>query len=133
MAASIGRNLKVYLGASSPLTLVAAVREKSVEFNGTPVDVTTDDNLGWRTLLDDINGQTEVNITVSGVLTDATLKTNFFAGNTTNLMRVLYPDNGEVEGTFKMVTYSETGTYNDTITFEASFQSSGNVTFTAGA
>lgn len=51
MTASAGRQITVHFGGNSPTDLLAGVREKGVELNGEPIDITSDDDDGWRTLL----------------------------------------------------------------------------------
>lgn len=137
MVAVVGRTLKLYWGDASPSPLVAGVREKGVEINGDPVDTTNDDSSGWRELLDaaQIN---MVNFPVSGVLLDDSLRADWFAGASATGRRMqaasfVYPDGGVISGTFYLADYSETGSHDGEVTFEATFQSNGEVTYAAGS
>lgn len=137
MTAIVGRTINVYWGNESPQPLVAGIREKGIELNGEAVDVTNDDSNGWRELLDaaQIN---MVNIPCSGVLLDDTLRADWFAGATATARRMQdaafeYPDGGTITGTFYLAEYSETGTHDGEVTFEATFQSNGAVTYTPAA
>lgn len=135
MTEEVGRHLHVYRGADSPQILVAGVREKGIELNGEPVDVTNDDSLGWRSLLD-IGQINMVNIPVSGVLVNDSLRADWFSGASAEGHRMKpttfrYPDGGEITGDFYLADYSETGAHDGEVTFEATFQSSGAVVYTA--
>lgn len=137
MVAIVGRTIQVYWGDESPSPLVAGIREKGIELNGDPVDVTNDDSSGWRELLD--AAQTNmVNIPCSGVLLDDTLRADWFTGATTTGARMQtaafqWPDGGVLTGTFYLAEYSETGSHDGEVTFEATFQSNGVVTYTSGS
>ncbi len=132
MAANVGRAIKFYWGDESPQPEIPGVREKSVELNGEAVDVTADDSAGWRTLLA-VAGENQVNISLSGVSKDHTLKNDWFAGTRTQAATIEYPDGTVITGTFYLATFSGTATYNDAEAFEASLQSTGAVTITPGA
>jgi predicted secreted protein len=137
MVAIVGRTINVYWGNESPQPLVAGIREKGIECNGEAVDITNDDSSGWRELLDaaQIN---MVNIPCSGVLLNDTLRADWFAGASTPGRRLQaaafeYPDGGVVSGDFYLAEYSESGTHDGEVTFEATFQSSGVVAYTPAA
>ena len=129
MPAAIGRTLTLEWGADSPAT-IAGIREKSVALNGNPVDVTSDENNGWRELLEE-SGENQVNISFSGVTKDGDrLRDAWFNGDRMAAATIDYPDGGSLTGQFLLATFNETGTYNDAITFEGELQSSGVVTYT---
>lgn len=110
---------------------VAGVRTKSLTINGSPIDVTTDDDAGIRSLLDQ-PGQVDVSISVSGILlNDVLAQAALSTSDRTDLTKFLRPgspDNG-FSGQFFMTSYKETGEYQGAVTFEAEFQSSGAVTY----
>lgn len=125
MAAYAGRKVKLEWGGAE----VPGVREKGVTLNGEAIDITSDDDDGWRELLDEA-AENQVDISLSGVTKSKVLMTDWFAGNRTKAATLTYPDGEVISGTFRMSTYSETGTYNDATTFESTLQSTGVVTFT---
>lgn len=136
MVANVGRTTHIYRGTASPQALVAGVREKTVSLAGDPVDITNDDSLGWRQLLD-IAGINSVEISCSGVALDGVLRAQWYSGSSTTGARMQpttfrYPDGGEVTGNFYLSAYSETGVHDKEITFEGTFMSSGTVTYTPG-
>ncbi len=128
MAASKGRSLLIKRGS----TVIAGVRSKGVAINNEPIDITSDDDLGYRTLLTEA-GTMSIDLSVEGVSKDATLLTLAAAGGTglmlTNVT-VEYPDGGIIAGNFFLNSFENTGPYNEAVTFTASLQSSGAFTYT---
>lgn len=110
---------------------VAGCRTKALKLNGEPIDISADDDAGWRKLLT-VSKIDSVDITVSGVTRSKTLKTDWFAGTRTRTMSWTDPSGNVVSGSFFMASYSDTGPYNDGTTFEAQFHSTGVVAFTPG-
>lgn len=131
MAGRVGRQVRFYFGGNSPADEILGVREKGVELNGEPIDVTADEDDGRRILLDNISAQDEVNLTVSGVTKDTRLKSAWINRQKTQNVTLQYPDLSSLSGTFFLSSYSETEPYNDASTFEATLMSSGTVTYTA--
>lgn len=125
MAKSIGRNLVIKKGG----TKIAAIRTKTVAWNGEPVDVTTDDDNGFRTHLSDAEGQEQIDISGDGVTDNKILRDIAFAPATSKFLTditVEWTDTLEtLAGDFKLVSYEESGTFNDARTFTISLQSSG--------
>ena len=132
MAASVGRRITFYWGGNSPGADIAGVREKGINVAGEPIDVTSDEDSGWRTLLEN-PAQNEVNISLSGVTKDERLRNDFFNGNRTQIAQIVWPNGAILSGTFYLASLEITGAYNDAATFSAELQSSGAVTFTPGS
>ncbi len=108
---------------------VAGIRTKGVSINRNPIDITSDDDDGWRKLLEE-PGEKQVDLTVSGVTKDDVLKKASLTGETLHDLELAYPDGSKIEGDFFLASFSETGEYNDAVTFDASLQSSGVVEYT---
>jgi TP901-1 family phage major tail protein len=128
MAAELGRELILNKNAAP----VAGLRTKGLSFNSEPVDVTTDDDNGYRTLLAEA-GQVSLDISFDGIEKDAVLRDLYLAGGTTQQYTdfdLAWPDGSTLTGNFNITAYEETGTYNDAITFTCSLQSSGTWTYT---
>lgn len=126
-----GRKIDLEWGGAA----IGGIREKSVELNGSPVDVTSDDDLGWRKLLLEA-GENQVNLSCNGITKTSILKRDWFLGANaggasarTKTMTLEYPDGSILSGEFYLATYKDTGPYKDATTFEASFQSTGAVVF----
>lgn len=126
-----GRLITVKRGAVP--SLIASVRTKSLAINGEAIDVSTDDDSGWRKLLDQ-PGEVGVEISVSGVLKDETLIQE--AISTTDRVAPTefgWPGTtpGKLAGDFFLQSFNVTGEYKGAATFEATFVSTGTVAFTA--
>ena len=127
MAASSGRELLIKKGAS----VIAGVRTKTVTINGEPIDVTTDDDSGFRTLLAD-PATRMIDLSVEGITKDDTLRA-IVAGAGPQLLTditIEYPDGAVIAGDFYLVSVEESGEYQDAVTFTATLQSSGAFTYT---
>lgn len=114
--------------------IVPGVREKSAAVNKEPIDVTADDSAGWRELLAKA-AQHQVDISISGATKSPVLRIAAFSTNENDSIKpvtIEYPDGGTITGDFYLASYNETGTHNDAVTFEASLQSTGPVTYTPG-
>jgi TP901-1 family phage major tail protein len=136
MAATVGRAVTFLWGDDSPQEEIPGVREKGIELSGEAIDITSDDSDGWRELLS-VPAQNEVNISISGVTKNTTLEADWFAGTRTQAATIEYrtPTGtliASITGTFYLATYTNTGNYNDAVTFEAELQSTGVVSFTPG-
>jgi len=125
MAANLGRKVVLTWGGAA----VPGVREKGVAINGEPIDITSDDDNGWRTLLDE-PGERSVDISISGVTKSQLFLADLFAGTTQKPVTLTYPNGAVLSGTFHLASTSDTLPYKEAQTFEASLQSTGVVTFT---
>lgn len=127
MAAAIGRSYVI----KKATTALAGVRTKSLSINHEPVDITTDDEDGFRTLLGEV-GESSFELSVDGVTKDSTLF-DVATGSATKLLTdiTIEHPNGTISGDLYLASYEETGAYNDAITFSATFQSSGTWTVAA--
>lgn len=128
MSADVGRNLTIKKGT----ILIAAVRTKGVAINNEPIDITNDDDLGWRTLLEEV-GQKQVDLTVGGVVMDDTLRNASINGVLLESYTITFHDGGVMTGDFFLQGYNENGEYNGAVTFDATLQSSGEVTYVAAS
>lgn len=110
---------------------ILGVRTKTLALNGSAVDVTSDESNGWRKLLD-LSGEDTVDITLAGVTKDTVLMDAWFASpdERTKNVSIEYPDGRTITGSFRLVTYTDTGPYKDATTFSATIQSTGPITYT---
>jgi predicted secreted protein len=126
MAAANGRELKILKNNVA----IAGVRTKTVAIAGAPIDITSDDDLGFRTMLGEA-GTYSIDLTVEGVTKDDELRAVILAGGSLLLtdITIEYPDGGEISGDFFLASVEDSGEYADALTFSASLQSSGAWTY----
>ena len=132
MARASGRQLLVQRNIGSPPTptTIAAIRTKNPTIAREPVDVTADDDNGWRVLLD-VPGQQQIDLSFSGITENDELIAAIFAGSASfEDIIIVLPSGATVQGNFFFNNLSLTGEYNNAVTFEGEMQSSGEPTFT---
>ncbi len=127
MAGANGRALQIKWDS---VTLVG-VRTKGWTATADLVDVTTDDDNGWRTLLA-TPGLKSVEVTVGGISSDQVLINEFFNGTGETLTGELPTTTGTISGTFYLSSFEQTGEHDGAVEFSATFMSSGVVAYTAG-
>jgi predicted secreted protein len=111
---------------------ILGVREKGLTINGDPIDTSSDEDDGWRTLLEDIAGETKVDLSISGVTKSRTLRQASLGSTRSKIATFTWPNGDTLTATFFLSSYDEKMPYKDAVTFDAKFASSGVVTFTAG-
>lgn len=114
-------------------TTLVGVRTKGYTVTNDYVDVTTDDDDGWRTLLAD-PGLRSVEATVGGISSDQVILAEIMKANITGepLTIQLPTTTGTLAGTFLCSSFEQTGEHDGAVEFTATFMSSGAVTYTAG-
>lgn len=128
MAANKGRDLLIKKGSAT----LAGIRTKTISAAGEPIDITSDDDNGFRTLLA-CPGNRSLDISFDGITKDAVLRSVVLTGGDDYLLEditVEYPNGDTISGSFFLTNVDETGAYNDAITFSGSLQSSGQWTYT---
>ena len=126
-----GRSITVKRGTSP--VLIASVRTKSLTINGSPIDVTNDDDAAVRKLLIE-PGQVDVSIAVEGILKDELLiQEALSATDRVQPTEFGWPGAtpGKLAGDFFLSAFSVNAEYQGPATFSATFESAGAVTFTA--
>ena len=122
------------------VTLVG-VRTRGFSVTNEHVDVTTDDDAGWRTLLAD-PGLRSVEVTVSGVTSDEVLMNELMKASITGeALDIFLPTGtaagittpGKLNGTFFVSAYEQSGDHDGEAEFSATFMSSGVVTYTVSS
>lgn len=126
--AEIGRALTI----SWDGTVLVGVRTKGYTVTNDYVDVTTDDDAGWRTLLA-TPGLRSLEVTVGGITGDQVLLAAMMQANITGetLVVNLPTSTGTLTGTFLVSSYEESGEHTGSVEFTATFMSSGEVTYAA--
>lgn len=130
MAKTAGRDFVV----KKNTTAIASVRTKSVTWNGTPIDVTSDDDDGAMTYLADKFGNTSLEISVEGLTDDDVLSDLAFSATESDKFLsdlTLERANGDaISGSFILTNYVENGQYQEATTFTATLIRNGIHTFT---
>lgn len=130
MTAKAGREASLYLVDGTEHVKIAAVKTKGLTLNNEPVEITSDDDAGWRKSLEDIVGTRSVDFKVEGIL-----KTNqvglLAEGQVAVPLIMDFPTVRSYSGTFNVTSYELGAETAAGITFSASFQSSGPVAFAA--
>jgi len=122
MTATIGRAFLIKKDG----TVLAGVRSKSLSINHEPVDITSDDDDGFRTLLG-VVGESSFELSVEGVAKDSVLF-DVATGTGSKLLTdvtIEHPE-GTISGDVFLSSFESTGPYNDASTFSATLQSSGD-------
>lgn len=135
MARNSGRGLVLERASGSPpvFATIKDLRSKNPTISREPVDVTTDDDDGWRVLLP-VAGQRQVDLSFAGVTSDETLLAAILSGTPVlESIRIVFPTGGVLAGDFFFNNLSLTGEYKEAVTFEGEMQSSGEVTYTPPA
>jgi predicted secreted protein len=128
MSAATGRALKIKRNG----TTIAAVVSKSVSINNEPIDITSDDDLGFRTLLEE-SGTRSIDISCEGVYKDDSL-VEVAAGSDPDLLTVdtiEFPSGSTIAGSFRLNSVEISGEVAGRAQFSAALQSSGEWTYTA--
>jgi len=125
-----GRDVVIKIGGVP----VAVVRESTLTHNKEAVDVTANEDNGWRRLLP-IAGSRSIDVSVSGVCDDANIPQlqNLWINDAFAEVTLDYPDGStaEAEDGFYLNGFEHSGSQDDAATFSATLQSSGEVTITA--
>jgi len=137
MAAAASRDLIIKKNAVRWL----GITSKGVSIAKEAIDITSDEDNGYRTLLDDVGSKT-LDISFSGVTKDTAIRAliNTDGSQLYTDITVEFPPVGAqttgdtISGSFFLNSVSETGgDSNGTISFDGALQSSGEWTYTAGA
>ncbi|MCP3946320.1 phage tail tube protein [Herbaspirillum sp.] len=120
----------------SSTTLVGVVT-RGLTVTNDFVDVTTDDDIGWRTLLA-TPGVRSVEVTVGGVTSDEVLLAEIMAASvTSDTLKADLPSSlatpGNLSGSYVVSSYETSGETDGKVEFSATFMSTGAVTYTASA
>jgi len=132
MSAFVGR--KAILSFGTPLVAIAALRTKTMTLGNEPIDVTSDDDLGFRALLDDPGTKT-LDMSFEGITKDVptlnSLVTSAMSGSDiVETFSILFPNIGTMAGPFAITSLEIGAAYNEGSTFTCSIQSAGTFTWT---
>jgi TP901-1 family phage major tail protein len=113
---------------------LVGIRTKTYSVTNDYVDVTNDDDDGWRTLLAD-PGLRSVEVTVGGITVDQILLNEIMKANITGEpldIELPTATGAQLSGTFVVSNYEGSGEHDGAYEFSATFMSAGVVTYTAG-
>jgi len=125
----IGREITFTLGGGA----LVGVNSKGFTFNNEALDTTDDGSSGWQERLA-TPGVKSLEFTMSGIVKNLELVNAYSGTGTSQIFPVVvdYPDGSQLEFDAFMDSVSKTGESNALATFDASFSSSGALTFTPG-
>lgn len=123
----IGREITFTLGGSA----VVGVNSKGFTFNNEPLDTTDDNSSGWQERLAK-PGVKSLEFTMSGLVKNLELIKAYSGTSQIFPVSASYPDGSTLAFDAFMDSVSNTGESNGLSTFDATFSSSGAVTFTPG-
>ncbi|MFN3232937.1 MAG: phage major tail protein, TP901-1 family [Alphaproteobacteria bacterium] len=129
--------LKIGAGDGPPETFstVAGLNTTSLTINNETVDVTTKDDVGWRTLLAGASFRT-MSVSGNGIIQSAANKQqlvdNALDGSIDNY-EMTFEDGAKFTGAFQVTSVELSGEHNGALTYSISLESSGAVTFAAGS
>ena len=112
---------------------IAGVRTKSMSIGSTQIDITTDDEAGLQTLLDDV-GVSVLNMEVGGISKDNVISTIAAAANAGAALHYFQIEvqNKTYTGQFFISNFTFTGSGSDgAVEFSCSITSSGTITAAA--
>jgi predicted secreted protein len=132
MPAKSGRDLLV----KKNNTVIAGFRTNTVTIDGSPVDITSKDDGGFRTMAD-FSGVLALDIEGEGVWKDNVLGAIGYVATATGRLltdvTLVAASGSTISGNFYLANYAETGSHETEITFTCSLQSSGAWTVTPAA
>lgn len=130
MAANVGRLMTIARGGG----VIAGVRTKSFSIANEPIDITTDDDSGYRTLLEE-SAQRQIDASVEGLTKDDDLVAAALSGTVLiDDCTITLPSGATITGDFRLNSVEIGAEYNNAITFTAELHSSGEWEYTpAGA
>ena len=127
----VGRAVKAYKGDEATGTLFIA-RSKSITLGSESIDVTSDGDSGFRTLLSE-PAQRSIDMAIEGVLRQDDFVGELLDPAPATFLQeytLVFPQIGEVTGDFFLSNVELGAPYNESVTFSATLESSGEWTFT---
>jgi TP901-1 family phage major tail protein len=135
MTAQKGKDLLVKItDGAGGFNTVLGLRTRRLAFNTELVDITNAESVNrWRELLDGA-GVKRATVSGQGLFTDAatdtSMRQSFFDGTILDY-QIVIPDFGTVAGLFQITDLAFAGVHNGEVTYDVTFESAGELTFTA--
>lgn len=133
MAAKAGRKVLFFWKAlaDTEYSTATGLRSKSISLNNEAIDITSDDDNGLRTFLDDVSSLRSADFKVSGVLKDQLLLAKVGLEASIDI-RLVIPGVAHFDCEARFTSAELSAEQEDPVTFDYSFQSSGAVTIGNG-
>ncbi len=138
MTAESGRGFLVKIGdGGNPESFqtIAGLRTTALVIDAEPVDITTKDSLGWRTLLSGA-GTRRIRVSGTGVFwnsaAEATMRAHALAASVANF-ELVFENGDRFTGPFLVASLEYAGDHNGERSYAMTLESAGAVAFTAGA
>lgn len=118
-------------------TTLVGVRSRTLSISNEYVDVTTDDDNGWRTLLAD-PGVRSIEVTIGIVTSDEVLLAAAMSANmSATTLKADLPSSlaspGNLSGSYLISSFEQTAETNGEVAASITFMSTGAVTYTASS
>ncbi len=130
----LGRDIKFYKGDIATGTVIVC-RTKSLTIGNESIDVTSDNDDGFRTLMAEA-AQKQIDMSVEGVIRQDDFLLDVLDPNSASVLEaytINIPFIGEVTGNFRFSNIEVGAPYNDSATFSSTVESSGRWDFTPNA
>lgn len=140
MAKQLGRAMLLKIGdggGSEVFTALAGINSKTLTINNSAIDVTTPDasSPSGALFAASLGGLKSVGLSADGVFLDETaearLNTVAMSADSSANFEIVVPDFGTYSGAFRVTSLEFGGETEGGVTFSASMESNGAVTFTA--
>jgi TP901-1 family phage major tail protein len=140
MAKQLGRAMLLKIGdggGSETFSALAGINSKTLTINNSAIDVTTPDasSPGGALFAASLGGLKTVALSADGVFLDETaearLNTVAMAADSSGNFQLVVPDFGTYAGAFRVTSLEFGGETEGGVTFSASMESTGTITFTA--
>lgn len=129
MPALVGRRVTFTpTGAGAPVT---GMRTKTVTINNEPIDITSDDDSGFMTYLDEDPATRSIEMSVEGITKDDELIALASAGGSELISEytLAFEGLGSFTGDFHIGSLELGANYNEAVTFSCTIRSSGSFTW----
>jgi TP901-1 family phage major tail protein len=128
MAAKAGRKVLFFWKETTDTEYSAAtgLRSKSISLNNEGIDITSDDDNGFRTFLSDVSSLRSADVKVSGVLKDPALLAKIATELSIDI-RLVIPGVAHFDIEARFTSAELSAEQEDPVTYDYSFSSSGAV------
>lgn len=130
MTSQVGRAVTLSLVDGTEETLIGALTSKEISINDEPVDITSDDDAGWRKLLADTSGTKSAEISCEGVLKSNQVGLLIETGDDV-VLAFNVPTIRKYTASWRVTSFKTGAPTAEGVTFSGTFQSSGPLSYAA--